>query len=158
MMNKEKILQALREKAQDERDKAKSAYELVHGHATESELKAEGKYDTRATEAGYLAGAQKRRLEELEQELALVNEIDLSVDGAVVSVGSVVLLETMKQRRWYFISSTAGGTMLNIDGEIVLVVTAFSPIGSAVIGLEINEEFEIEAQNGPRLFKVLEHY
>jgi transcription elongation GreA/GreB family factor len=157
-MDKNLILKLLLEKAEMERDKAKSAYELVHGHATEPELKADGKYDTRATEAGYLAGAQKRRLDELEQEVALIQEIDTDANGSIVSVGSVVLLETMKQKRWYFISSTSGGTMLTVNNEVVLVVTAFSPIGSAVIGLAPDDEFEIETQNGSRTFRVIEHH
>jgi len=156
-VDKTQILKLLLEKAVLERDKAKSSYDLVHGHATEPELKADGKYDTRATEAGYLAGAQKRRLDELDLEVALIKEIDLSVDNQVISVGSLVLLESMNQTRWYFISSTAGGTMLSIENEVVLVVSAFSPIGSAAIGLEKNDEFEIEAQKESRLFKVIEH-
>jgi transcription elongation GreA/GreB family factor len=157
-MNKESILNFLKEQMQVEYDKAKKAYDTSHQHATSSELKSEGKYDTRSIEAGYLAGAQKKRVLELEQEIKLLDEIDLTLSNQTVSVGSLVKIKLNDLERTYFISSTSGGTMVQHKGEVILVISAFSPIGVEVIGLSAGDSFEIEVQGKPREYQVTHIY
>lgn len=152
---KEKILAQLKIQLQADLDAAAQAYETAHNLVTDEQLKAEGKYDTRAIEAGYLAGAQKKRKEELEQEIALIEEVSLDHTNQKVCVGSLAQVEFNKMKRWYFVSSTSGGTMLNIDGVGVLVISAFSPIGSEMIGLEAGESFEVESAQGLREYQVI---
>lgn len=152
---KEKILAQLKIQLQADLDAATQAYETAHNLVTDEQLKAEGKYDTRAIEAGYLAGAQKKRKEELEQEIALIEEVSLDHTNQKVCVGSLAQVEFNKMKRWYFVSSTSGGTMLNIDGVGVLVISAFSPIGSEMIGLEAGESFEVESAQGLREYQVI---
>lgn len=155
-MEKKKILDQLKENLQQELDKAKNAYQSTHGHATDGELKADGKYDTRAIEAGYLAGAQKKRVEELEQEVKLLDEIDLSHPNDQVSVGSLIKLSFNNIEKKYFISSTSGGSMLNFNGEIILVISAFSPIGTEVIGLKKGDSFEVQVKKEDREYRIIE--
>lgn len=152
---KEKILTQLKIQLQADLDAATQAYETAHNLVTDEQLKAEGKYDTRAIEAGYLAGAQKKRKEELEQEIALIEEVSLDHTNQKVCVGSLAQVEYNNMKRWYFVSSTSGGTMLNIDGVGVLVISAFSPIGSEMIGLEAGESFEVESAQGLREYQVI---
>lgn len=153
-VDKKKILDELKAIAQKDLDQAKSAFNTTKGHATEQEMKAEGKYDTRSIEASYLASAQKKRVDELELEIGLLDEISLNHAPSEVSVGSLVEIELSGLKRLYFISSTSGGTLLNIDGQAILVVSAFSPIGSAAIGLSIGDEFEIESASQTREYRV----
>lgn len=153
-MEKQKILEHLKKNIQQELDKAKNAYQTSHGHATDNELKADGKYDTRAIEAGYLAGAQKKRVEELEQEVKLLDEIDLSHTNDQVSVGSLVGLSYNNLEKKYFISSTSGGSMFNIDGEIILIISAFSPLGVEAIGLKKGDTFEVQVKNQDREYTI----
>jgi len=58
------------------------------------------------------------------------------------------------QTRRYFIAPTAGGTMLNIDSTPILVISTFSPIGDAVFGTSLGEEFELETPQELRHYKV----
>lgn len=153
-IDKKEIVSQLRTRVEDELAKVKEAYASSHNLATSSELKSEGKYDTRSIEAGYIAGAQKKRVDELELELGLLDEINTEHTPESISVGSLVTIEFNKMERLYFISSTGGGSMLNFSGETVLVISAFSPIGSEAIGLESGDEFEVENANGTRLYKI----
>lgn len=154
-MEKRKILAHLRGNLETELEKAKTAYKTSHDHATDVELKADGKYDTRAIEAGYLAGAQKKRVEELEQEIKLIEEIDLEHTQDQVSVGSLVTLSHNDLAKLYFISSTSGGSMFNIEGEVVLVISAFSPLGTEVIGLKSGDSFEVQIKGVEREYTVV---
>ena len=153
-MNKQKIIDQLKAQIAAKLNQAAAALNTTKGHATESELKAEGKYDTRSIEAGYLAGAQQLRVEELEQEMALIDEIDIHLSNREVCVGSVVEIELNKIKRLHFISSTAGGSLLNIDGTPVLVISAFSPIGAQAIGLSVGDTFEVETASETREYLI----
>lgn len=153
---KKEILNHLKEQLQNELEKAKSAYDTTHKHATDSEMKADDKYDTRSIEAGYLAGAQKKRVEELELEIQLIDEVNLDHVNDKVAVGSLVTLNFNNQDRRYFISSTSGGSMIKIKDEVVLVISAFSPIGSEVIGLKVGDSFEVEIKEQQREYEVTE--
>lgn len=153
---KKQIVKYLREQISSKLENAKEVYQSGHEHATEPELVAESKYDTRGVEAGYLAGAQKKRVEELKQELELLDEMVLDHSTESVSVGSLVELRFNDQTRLYFISSTSGGSMIEIEGSVVLVVSAFSPIGSEVIGLQEGDTFELETKSSEseRIYEV----
>lgn len=146
---KNQIIQHLKAKIEQELGELKKIYETARAHATEDDLQSEGKYDTRRVEASYLASAQRKRVEELEQELQLIDEMDLEHTGKILSVGSLVTLEHNGLTRRYFISSTAGGTMVQLEGETILCLSAFSPIGSAAIGLEVGDQFEVEMSEAP---------
>lgn len=147
-LDKSKILKELLNKAQKELEAAEEVYNSSHQHVTDEDLKSEGKYDTRSVEAGYLASAQKGRVEEKQLEIQLLEEIVLDHNPQHIGVGSLVELRHNNQNRLYFISSTSGGTPLLIEGTPVLVISAFSPIAEQAIGLEANESFEVALENG----------
>jgi len=69
---KRQILEYLKARAQKDLDEAQNAALNAESFKFEDSMKQEGKYDTRSIEAGYLAGAQKKRVEELKQELTVV--------------------------------------------------------------------------------------
>jgi transcription elongation GreA/GreB family factor len=154
MLDKKRILNELVTKAKNDFEGLKAALGTTKGHASDSEMKAEGKYDTRSIEAGYLAGAQKVRVDELENEVKLLEEINLNHNNDNICVGSLVEIELNNQKRLYFISSTSGGTILNIDNNPILVISAFSPIGDCAIGLSKGDTFDIENKNGVREYTI----
>ena len=154
---KQKILNHLIDKVKNDIALAEEASGSTTDYVREGDVKSEGKYDTRAIEAGYLAGAQQRRVEELKLELQLLEEIparEFSNDEEV-SIGALVDIKFNNQIRKYFVAPTAGGTMINIDGETVLVISTFSPIGDAVFGTKVGEEFELETPQGTRVYEVM---
>lgn len=156
-MEKSKILELLKKNVQTELDEIEQAYNSTKGHATEPDMKAESKYDTRSVEASYLAGAQAKRVEELKLELKLLEEINTRTLGNDddVSTGAIIELEFNGSARKYFLSNTAGGTILDIDGVSILVISVFSPIGSEVLGLSCGDSFELETPSGVREYKIL---
>lgn len=155
MINKESILKELKDRARSNLAQTKEALTHAKEHATEDEMKSEGKYDTRSIEAGYLASAFQGRKEELEQELALLDEIDLDLLGSDISVGSLVEIELNSQKRLYFISSGTGGTLIEIEKQTILIISAFSPIGAAAIGLQKGDSFELEVSSGVRDYQII---
>lgn len=154
-IDKLKILQELRDRVQKDLDQAKSALSTARKHASEEELKSDGKYDTRSIEAGYLAGALQVRATELEQELALLGEISFEFDHDQLSIGSLAEIELNQNKRHYFISSTSGGSLISIDDCPILVISAFSPIAAAAIGLSVGETFEVEINAQVREYKII---
>ncbi len=155
-MDKQKIIDQLFEKVNQELGELKEAYNSTKELIQTGDLKSDGKYDTRATEANYLADGQRQRISELEQELELLEEINITAEQNLVSIGSLVKLEFNNTQKYYFVAPTAGGTMLNIDGEVVLVISVFSPIGDGALGIESGDSFEVEINNDLREYKVLQ--
>ena len=68
-MNKDDILIKLEGLLLEKIQKAEEVYQSSYEYTTKGDVKSDGKYDTRGTEAGYLAGAQKKRMEELKNDL-----------------------------------------------------------------------------------------
>jgi transcription elongation GreA/GreB family factor len=154
---KQKIVNELRTRFITELEKIEAAASTAKDLATDSELKAEDRFDTRATEAGYLAGAQQRRVEELKGELELIDHIDLSLSNKkMVSIGSLVTLKTSDITKDYFLAPTSGGVLLNIDQRVILVVSTFSPIGKEVISLSKGDRFTVELPSGNREYEIVE--
>ena len=154
MIDKTKIVDELLTKAKEDLAQAKAAFSTTKEHTCSAELKSEGKYDTRSIESGYLAGAQQVRVNELEQEVELLEKIELDHKNDTISVGSLVEIEFNNLKKLYFISSTSGGTMLRIDGQMILVISALSPIGTSAIGLSSEDNFEVETKNETREYTI----
>ena len=153
-MIKEQLLNKLKSDVEQELRKIKQAYATTQNLVQNGDLKSDGKYDTRATEANYLADGQRNRTTELEQEHELLNEVNLQNKPKTVSIGSLVEIELNKQTRKYFIAPTAGGKMIKVEDDVVLVISVFSPIGDAALGLEVDDDFEVELESGSRQYLV----
>ncbi|MAX66829.1 MAG: GreA/GreB family elongation factor [Bacteriovoracaceae bacterium] len=156
-MLKQRILEQLKDNVQKELNQLKTAYETTKNLVQAGDLKSDGKYDTRATEANYLADGQRQRIHELEQELEILAEVSLSKQASA-SIGSLVTIKFNDMVKKYFIAPTAGGTMLKLDDEVVLVISVFSPLGDAVLNLEKNDSFEIELKGEIREYQLLDIY
>ncbi|EPZ51359.1 transcription elongation factor GreA/GreB C-terminal domain protein [Bacteriovorax sp. BAL6_X] len=155
-MNKETIISTLIENLETELTKAKAAFETTRTMSQEPDMAQEGKYDTRAIEAGYLAGAQKKRVDELEIDINMIKELSEELpNGDKIALGSLVELKFNEQTRHYFITPTAGGTMLNLDGTPLLVISVFSPIGNEALGMEVGDIFDVETGDITREYEVV---
>lgn len=154
---KKRIVDTLINKVKEDIKQAEAASDSASEYVKEGDIKSDGKYDTRGIEAGYLAGAQQRRVEELKLELQLLEEIPVRdfFKNEEVSIGALVDIKFNSQVRKYFVAPTAGGTMINIDGVTILVISTFSPIGDAVFGTKVGEEFELETPQETRVYEVM---
>lgn len=155
---KEAILQELIRRSKEELEKLEEAAKANKDFATDQEFKAESKYDTRALEASYLASAEAKRVEELKLDIQILEEVDLNASKQFqeVHIGALVELSHQEQNRLYFLIPTAGGTLLSIEGKPVLVVSVFSPIGDALLGLKKGDEFEVQTPKELRVYQVID--
>jgi transcription elongation GreA/GreB family factor len=154
---KKSLLDELLKKAREELvDLTRAALEQKN-FATDQEFKAESKYDTRALEASYLASAEAKRVEELKLEIQILEEVDLSASARTgeISIGALVELSYSERKMLYFLIPTAGGTLLKVNDEAVVVVSVFSPIGDAMLGLKSGETFEVETPKETRSYKII---
>lgn len=156
-MDKAKIKKHLIDLAQAELEKAKKTYAVTQTLVKQGDLKSDGKYDTRATEANYLADGQRQRISDMESELLLLEDIPITTltSKDEVGIGALIEIEFNHQTRSYYLAPTAGGTMLNIDDRAILVISVFSPIGREAIGLNVGDSFEVEVNNSQREYTIV---
>lgn len=156
MIDKKLIIQQLISNLKKELSEAEAAANSAKDLVTADDLKSEGKYDTRAIEASYLASAQNKRVEEIKLDIQMLEDIELpEPPSATIQLGSLALIKCNGQERYYFISSTSGGSMLLIDGQPLLVISVFSPIGNEALGLAAGESFEVETPKETRTYDVV---
>ncbi len=153
-MNKKKLIEDLRAKILAEIESQKEIVLEAKALQTHGDLKSEGKYDTRAIEASYLADAQRKRLEELELDLQMIDEIPVE-ETKKIQIGALAELGHQGSVRKYFFSPNCGGTLLSLNGDAVLVISVFSPLGNEAIGLEVGDEFFLETPKDRRVYEVL---
>lgn len=157
---KRSLLEELLKKSREELvDLTRAALEQKN-FATDQEFKAESKYDTRALEASYLASAEAKRVEELKLEIQILEEVDVNLSARLqeISIGALVELLYGGRQMLYFLIPTAGGTLLKINDDAVVVVSVFSPIGDAMLGLKKGQHFEVETPKETRSYEVLNFY
>ena len=88
---KEQILKFIKEYFELEYFKLSEIAKESKEGTTGDEVKQEGKYDTRAIEAGYLAGAQARRAQEIRIELVRLDNFQQERESTHlnISLGSI---------------------------------------------------------------------
>jgi len=150
-VNKDLIVDVIRNRLRSELRTLETVATNAHKAATNSELQPDGKYDTQAIEAGYLAGAQARRVEELRSDLAKIESLKSAFNTTNATVGSLVQMEDLGS---YFISPTSGGSTIEIEGVNIKVVSNSSPIGKELLGLECGDGVEISTPSGTKEFTI----
>ena len=114
-----------------------STLNAVVDAATNTESKPENKYDTRALEASYLAGAQQERLNEMKgmRRVFASTELKSFAEEASLASTAVVELEFEGVRSWCLLLPFAAGFSLSLDSNTsVNTVSIQSPLGQALIG------------------------
>jgi transcription elongation GreA/GreB family factor len=156
-MNKSEILLKLEELLLENIEKAEEIFRASHEYTTKGDIKSDGKYDTRATEAGYLAGAQKRRVEELKNDLNRLRALPIKAfsSNQGVVVGALMELECEKRVSHYFILPSSGGETLKIEETSIQIISHNSPISIAAFGLNQEDSFELETPRGLKVYYIV---
>lgn len=125
--------------------------------ATHEENRPEGDKDMRSTEASYIAAGQAGRAKDLERARAALGALALRDGGedVPVGVGMVVELRSKERQQLYFVVPEGGGRRLSVDGGTVVSTTPSSPLGAAMVGLLVGEEFEVETPQGLRTWEIV---
>ena len=149
---KERVIQSLRDKLVSELEAVESVAAATRSEVGSDETKQEGKYDTRATEASYLARGQAWRVAELRQLVAWFSALEAR-PMETATVGALVEVEGPRTELLFI--APVGGAKVEVDGRTVRVVSTASPLGSALAGLEEGDGFEVDTPRGRVDYEVL---
>ena len=126
--------------------------------ATNEAHRAESKYDTFSLESSYLARGQAKRVEELKYALERLQMLQLRQlhDTSPVQLGALVrLVSSDGEKRTLFFGPAAGGEQISADGEEIVIVTAVSPLGRALLGKMAGDTFDIKIGNSTQTLRVV---
>ena len=91
-----------------------------------------------------------QRIIELEKLLGRVEIIENQINSETVVVGSEVIIESNgKQKKYKILGSSESNPSLGIISHV-------SPLGSALLGKKVGEEFEFGASGKEKVYKVVE--
>ncbi len=118
----------------------------TYAAATGDESKPENKYDTRALEASYLAGAQAKRVLDVEASLKIYKFLEFRPFTSTSRIESTAIVEVDlygKELR-VFIVPARGGLSLTFEGVPIQVITPQSPLGEALLGLKVGDVAKVD--------------
>jgi transcription elongation GreA/GreB family factor len=150
---KARAVAALRALLAADLDALTTAARAAHDAATHPEAKPENDKDTRALEAGYLAGAQAARAAEVQRALA---EFDRA---APATFALLTVREEQKGRdvdTVMLLSPWGGGQKCVVDDVTVTVVTPQSPLGAALRGRRGGDDVLVEMGARVRTLTVID--
>lgn len=152
-MDKSAVLKALAAEVAVELDAVERVAAMARDEASSEESKAEGKYDTRATEASYLARGQAWRVAELRRLSAWMQVFDATVPRDVVEVGALVDLGGHRDA-WVFVGPI-GGPKVQVDSRTLRMISLDSPLGGAMAGMSEGEGFAVDSPQGRVEYEIL---
>lgn len=96
---------------------------------------AEKQRDTTGIEAAYLARGYAQHAHMLIQQLDELKAMEVEdFSGQEIDVGALVEVEMNGETDRYMLLHCGGGTEVNVDGEIITVITPESPLGAKLMG------------------------
>ena len=146
-MDKKKLVEVFKAQLETELLALKSAARATYEAATHEESKPENEYDTFGLEASYLAGAQAKRVLEVEELIAILKFIELKTFGpdGTIDASAVVQVKSQGKANWLFFLPKGGGFFVNFEGKNIQVITPSSPLGEALVGLQEGDIATIDA-------------
>lgn len=157
-MDKARAVAALAAQVHQALTSLESVAAMARDEIASDETKQEGKYDTRSTEASYLARGQAMRIAGLRRLRAWFEMRTKSSQGpaTTVALGALVLLEGEGgDARWLFVAPE-GGFGVELDGRRVQMISPSSPLYLAMAGLGPEDAFEAESPRGTVAWEILE--
>lgn len=144
-MDKVALLDQIRTALQKELEAIAASAADAASAATHEESKPESQYDTRGLEASYLAGAQAGRVQDLAHRINALEYVVLKNFDSERPIGltAVVTLDDGETQRKYFLFPDGGGLKLELEGEIITVLTPKSPIGRALLEKLLGDEVRV---------------
>ncbi len=133
-MDKKKLIETIRAQLLKDLSVLKEAALATYEAATHEESKPENEYDTRGLEASYLAGAQAKRISEIEELLVIYKHLDVKDFGPNDKINATALVEVEfnGKHSFFFIMAKGGGLSVPFEGKTIQVITPNSPLGEAM--------------------------
>jgi transcription elongation GreA/GreB family factor len=149
MIDKTRLRAAILAQLSTDLDLQLRAAHVARDEAISEESKPENKYDTHAQEAAYLAEGQARQAAEIRESIALYQSMTVAPATDTAAVGACVRLTTSSRAVNYFLGPRAGGLEVEVDGEVVTVVTPSSPLGRQLLGARVGATVTLPARPQP---------
>ncbi|MEE2623725.1 MAG: transcription elongation factor GreAB [Verrucomicrobiota bacterium] len=143
-MSKPALIRQIRSLLEEQLTITRAAAENARENATGDETKSDGKYDTRAIEAAYLAGAQAEQAEKLADSVRLLTVFDPAPYDEDDGIGAGALVETEHDGKivFYFLTPAGGGHTVEYDGFDCTVLTPESPLYQDLLGSHTGDLLE----------------
>ncbi|HEX5037921.1 MAG TPA: transcription elongation factor GreAB, partial [bacterium] len=132
-MDKKRILETLLDEMRAKLSVLIQSAHAARQEATHEDTKAENKYDTRAIEAGYLAGAQAERVAQLQATISFFERLELKSFSSKTPIEMTALLELKSdgKKTWNFLLPQGGGMKVRQDDRDVFILGVQAPLGKA---------------------------
>ena len=145
-MQKALAIDALKNACRQELAAIEQASAAAQDETTNAETKQEGKYDTRAIEASYLARGQAVRVGALRQLTSWFDQLQAR-PCTEIQVGA--LFQIKGSADWLFMAPV-GGSGVHLDGHRIKVISPASPLGKALAELETGVQATLCSPQGER--------
>ena len=155
---KTEILQKLIERLESDRESLMQAARNTYEAATHEESEAEDQYDTRGLEASYLAGAQAKRVGDLEQ--MILQYRFLRIEGfqptdAIRTTALVELQNDSSKTIYCFLLPSGGGVSLQHAGKTIQIISPQSPLGEVLMGRHAGEDAVVETGAAIKEYEII---
>jgi transcription elongation GreA/GreB family factor len=156
-MDKKRILENLLDEMRAKLSVLIQSAHAARQEATHEDTKAENKYDTRAIEAGYLAGAQAERVAQLQATISFFERLELKPFDSRTPIEMTALLELKSDGKitWNFLLPQGGGMKVYQGDRDVFILGVQAPLGIAVIGKIQGDVLEVTTQSGVKEYEIL---
>lgn len=156
-MDKKKLIETIRAQLSSDLAVLKQAAQATYEAATHEESKPENEYDTRGLEASYLAGAQAKRIAEIEELLVIYKHVDAKNFGPNDKINATALVEVEYNGKhsFFFIMAKGGGLSVPFEGRTIQVITPNSPLGEALQDLKVGGVAVVESGDQFREYEVI---
>jgi transcription elongation GreA/GreB family factor len=156
-LSKKELLEKLVAKLEQERASIAEAALHTYEAATHEESEAEDQYDTRGLEASYLAGAQAKRVAEVEQALHIIKSLPFKdfTEGDQIGATALIELEHDGKTNFCLLLPQGGGLSVEHGGHHVQVITPKSPLGEALIGRKVGDVAVIDVNNQTKEYDII---
>lgn len=156
---KRAIFAILLERLREEFETVAAAQQATQAGATHEEAKPENDKDTRALEQSYLARGQAERVLSLKADLSLMSQLNVRAYGEEQKVGLGAFVQVEDDdglERRYLLAPAGAGERLDSSAGELKVVTPGSPLGRALLGQRLGDDFEINSPTGKQTLSLVE--
>jgi transcription elongation GreA/GreB family factor len=156
-LDKSKLIDAIVTQLKKDLEVLNQAAMATYQGAIHSDSRAEDQYDTRGLEASYLAGAQAKRVAELEDLIKTFQYIDIKQFGPQDKIAATALVGVQSEDKFslFFLMPKGGGLSIGFEGKHIQILTPQSPIGEVLLGKKLHDEFEVLIQKKFRDYEVI---
>lgn len=157
MSEKKKLVEQVIAQLEQELKLLTEAARAAREAATHEESKAEDQYDTRGLESSYLAGAQAKRVEELQHMIGMFRVFPVrDFSGSEPSaIGALIEVEHSGKRFRYLLATQGGGISVKDGCGTIQVITPQAPLGEELIGKRVGDGLEVEVHGAVREYRVV---